>query len=43
MVYVINGEKADFRHLPKGFKTPKLCNCKRITARTSQMVQAVKV
>lgn len=39
----INGEKADFRHLPKGFKTPKLCNCKRITARTSQMVQAVKV
>lgn len=39
----INGEKADFRHLPKGFKTPKLRNCKRITARTSQMVQAVKV
>lgn len=36
----INGEKADFSHFPKGFKTPKLSNCKRITARTSQMVQA---
>ena len=39
----INGEKADFSHFPRGFKTPKLSNCKRITARTSQMVQAVKV
>ena len=38
----INSEKADFSHFPRGFKTPKLSNCKRITARTSQMVQAVK-
>lgn len=39
----INGEKADFGHLPRGFKTPKLSNCKRITARTSQMIQAVAI
>lgn len=39
----INGGKADFSHFPKGFKTPKLSNCKRITARTSQMVQAVEI
>ena len=39
----INGEKADFSHLPRGFKTPKLSNCKRGTARTSQMVQAVTI
>lgn len=39
----INGEKADFSHLPRGFKTPKLSNCKRVTARTSQMVQAVAI
>jgi hypothetical protein len=39
----INGEKADFSYLPRGFKTPKLSNCKRITARTSQMVQAVAI
>lgn len=38
----INSEKADFSHFPRGFKTPKLSNCKRITARTSQMVQAVE-
>lgn len=39
----INGEKADFSQMPKGFKTPKLSNCKRVTARTSQMVQAVAI
>lgn len=39
----INGEKADFSYLPRGFKTPKLSNCKRVTARTSQMVQAVAI
>lgn len=39
----INGKKADFSHLPRGFKTPKLSNCKRITARTSQMIQVVTI
>lgn len=39
----IDGEKADFGYLPRGFKTPKLSNCKRVTARTSQMVQTVAI
>lgn len=39
----IYGEKADFSHLPRGLKTPKLSNCKRITARTSQMLQAMVI
>ena len=39
----IDGEKADFSKMPKGFKTPKLSNCKRLTARTSQMVQVVAI
>lgn len=39
----INGEKTDFSYLPRGFKTPKLSNCKRVTARTSQMIQAVAI
>lgn len=37
----IDGHKIDFSTMPKGYKTPKLSNCKRITARTSQMLQAV--
>ena len=32
----IDGNKIDFSDMPKGFKTPKLGNCKRLTARTSQ-------
>ena len=39
----INGEKADFSYLPGRRKTPKLSNCKRVAARTSQMVQAVAI
>lgn len=39
----IDGNKKDFSSMPKGFKTPKLCNCKRITARSSQMVQELAV
>ena len=39
----INGEKADFSYLPRRRKTPKLSNCKRVSARTSQMVQAVAI
>lgn len=37
----IDGHKIDFSTMPKGYKTPKLSNCKRITARTSQMLQVV--
>ena len=39
----IDGYKIDFSTMPKGYKTPKLSNCKRITARTSQMLQAVAI
>ena len=39
----IDGSKVDFSSMPKGFKTPKLSNCKRITARTSQMVQGLAI
>lgn len=39
----IDGHKIDFSTMPKGYKTPKLSNCKRITARTSQMLQAVAI
>lgn len=34
----INGKKADFSGTPKGYKTPKLKNMKRIQARSSWMV-----
>lgn len=39
----INGKKADFSKMPKGFKTPKLSNCRRISARKSQLIQAVAI
>lgn len=39
----IDGYKIDFSMMPKGCKTPKLSNCKRITARTSQMLQGVTI
>lgn len=39
----INGKKIDFSDMPKGFKTPKLCNCKRVTARKSQLIQAMAI
>ena len=39
----IDGNKADFSAMPKGWKTPKLSNCKRITARSTQMVCLVAV
>lgn len=35
----IGGNKQDFSHLPKGFKTPKMSNMKRISGRKSWMVQ----
>ena len=31
----INGNKVDFSFMPRGLKTPKLFNCKRISARSS--------
>ena len=34
----IEGNKIDFSGMPKGFKTPKLSNCKRIQARNSWMI-----
>ena len=39
----IEGKKIDFSSMPKGYKTPKLKNCKRITARTSQIIQTVAI
>ena len=39
----IEGNKIDFSAMPKGFKTPKLSNCKRITARSTQMIQLVAI
>ena len=34
----IDGNKIDFSAVPRGYKTPKLSKCKRITARSTQMV-----
>ena len=39
----IDGNKADFSLMPRGNKTPKLRNCKRVSARSTQMVQIVVV
>lgn len=39
----IDGHKIVFSTMPKGYKIPKLSNCKRVTARTSQMLQAVVI
>lgn len=39
----IEGNKIDFSTMPKGYKTPKLSNCIRITARTSQMIQSITI
>lgn len=39
----IYGNKIDFSAMPKGYKTPKLSNCKRVAARNSQMIQAIAI
>ena len=39
----IHGSKVDFSNMPKGWKTTKLSNCKRISARKSWMVQAIAI
>lgn len=37
----IDGNKIDFSYMPRGQKTPKLSNCKRIAARKTQMIQTI--
>lgn len=37
----INGKKIDFSTMPKGYKTHKMANLKRLEARSSWMVTAV--
>ena len=39
----IEGNKVDFLTMPKGFKTPKMINLKRLEARSSWMVTTVEV
>lgn len=39
----IDGNKIDFSAMPRGYKTPKLSNCRRVTARSSQIIQTVAV
>lgn len=38
----IDGNKVDFSNLPKGYKTPKLSLCKRISARRNQLLCVTK-
>ena len=37
----IDGKKIDFSNMPKGFKTPKLANLKRIGARKSWLIEEI--
>ena len=39
----IDGNKIDFSAMLRGYKTPKLSNCKRVTARSSQIIWTVAV
>ena len=39
----IDGKKADFSAMPKGFKTPKMVNLRRLEARSSWMITTVEV
>ena len=39
----IQGNKVDFSSMPKGWKTPKLSNCKRISARKTWMIDECMV
>lgn len=38
----IYGNKIDFSYMPKGFKTPKLSNCKKISARSTALCQRIE-
>lgn len=37
----IDGKKIDFGYMPKGYKTPKLNNCKRISSRETTLCKQV--
>lgn len=39
----IEGQKIDFSTMPKGFKIPKLNNCRRITARSTQIIDSILI
>lgn len=39
----VYGNKIDFSYMPKGCKTPKLCNCKRISVRNSIIIETKKI
>ena len=39
----IDGNKVDFSAMPKGYKTPKLSNCKRTMARSTEMIQTLVI
>ena len=39
----IDGKKIDFSFMPKGYKTPKLVNLKRLEARSSWIVTTEEV
>lgn len=39
----IDGKKADFSAMPKGYKTPKMVNLQRLNARTTWMITTVAV
>jgi hypothetical protein len=39
----VDGNKVDFGAMPRGYKAPKLSNCKRIAARSTVITQAKEV
>lgn len=39
----VKGKKADFSAMPKGFKTPKMINLKRLGARSTWMITTEEV
>ena len=39
----IDGNKADFSAMPKGYKTPKMANLRRLEARSTWMITTVEV
>lgn len=39
----IEGEKVDFSHLPKGYKTPKLKNLTKTSSRSSELCMLVRI
>ena len=39
----MDGNKANFSAMPKGYKTPKMVNLKRLEARSTWMITTVEV